>query len=203
MTDETPTNEQGIPLEALGQLPEPGEMLRISMEATPVPTAEISLKEVEVSKLNLKQNDVLVVKMQGMDLDHDLIKSLQKHFQKVFPNNKVLVFSLTEDATMDLEIIQAALLTEQSSCATAPKGYCEGCDCGKKEAAEATAISTNPTVTKINMGTLVKVVEAGHAIEGETGSIESYIGGGYYLVRFDSVGVIKLSGLALDAVKGA
>jgi hypothetical protein len=180
MAEETPTNEQGVPVDP---------------NSAPVRIAEFVLKETEVSKLNLMQNDVLVVKMQGMDLDHDLIKSLQNHFKKVFPNNKVLVFSLSEDAKMNLEVVKAEALGE--SCATAPKGYCEGCDCGKKEAAES-VVTPPPAPYRMATGTLVKVIEAGHAVEGETGSVDSYIGGGYYLVRFASMGVIKMNGFGLE-----
>jgi hypothetical protein len=200
MADETPTNEQGMPLEAL-EIP----MTRAEFDlAIAAAKSEIILKEVEVSRLNLLQNDVLVVKMQGNDFGQELIESLQNHFRKVFPQNKVLVFSLTDDLSMDLEIVRAALLTESeaSSCSTAPKGYCEGCDCGKKEAAESLPIA-KPTVYRIPSGTLVKVIEAGSPVEGETGSIESYIGGGFYLVRFTSVGVIKVDGLGLEEQKGA
>lgn len=194
MADETPTNEQGIPLENAPTLDQVAEI-----QAEQRAPLEVSLKEVEVAKLNLQENDVLVVKMKGMDLDYDLIKSLQKHFQKVFPNNKVLVFSLTEDATMDLDVVNAALQEEASNCATAPKGYCDGCDCGKREAAEAAAPAPiGPT--RMTKGTLVKAIEAGHAVEGETGSIDTYIGGGYYLVMFQSVGVIKMDGNGLQQI---
>ena len=190
MSDETPTNEQGIPLEAL--------------------KTEVIFKEVEVSRLNLKQNDVLVVKMHGDDFDVAMLKGLQAHFRKVFPNNKVLVFSLIGDMEMDLEIVRAALVMEPqtayaptpaSPCATAPKGYCEGCDCGKKDAAEAEVEKAKPGPQRMTKGQLVKVIEAGHAVEGETGSIDSYIGGEFYLVRFASVGIIKMHGLALQETK--
>jgi hypothetical protein len=229
MADETPTNEQGIPLEAVQEVPtnvkfvletleklatlDPDtnnalqNFLDMVKEADEARKTELVLKEVEVSKLNLKENDVLVVKMQGMDLDGDLIRSLQKHFQKVFPNNKVLVFSLEEDAKMELEVVEAALLQEQpeaSSCATAPAGYCEGCDCGKKEAAlAASPPPVPPGPYRMPRGQLVKIIEAGHAMEGEKGTIDSYIGGGYYLVRFEVIGVIKVDGLGLEELKGA
>lgn len=199
MADETLTNEEGIPLE--------------HVDAAVQTNTEVIFKEIEVSKLNLKENDVLVVKMQGMDMDQSMMSSLQNHFKKVFPNNKVLVFSLSADSVMGLEVVQADLT--EKSCDTAPKGYCEGCNCGKKSAAEAmvqqssseTALQQMPSASvpsnKIAVNQKVRVIEDGHAVQDETGTIESYIGGGFYLVKFDNIGVIKLRDLSIEEIKGA
>ena len=201
MADETPVNEEGIPLEALETPKERGitkeDVERIWAEQhAPL---EVVLKEVEVSKLNLKKNDVLVVKMHGEDFDHQLIQSLQNHFKKVFPSNKVLVFSLSEGMSMDLEVVKSRLLEEKAACSSGP---CEGCDCGKKNSEpEKPKISTPTGPYRISAAQKVRVIDQESAVHNEEGIVKQHIAGDNYLVNFMSVGVIKVQGIALEEIK--
>jgi hypothetical protein len=204
MADETPTDDEGFPLEALEEADrEPTlDYLRSFMNkvAEEQVQTKVVFKEVEVSKLNLKENDVLVVKMQGEDFEADMLRGLQAHIRKVFPNNKVLVFSLQGDMKMELEVIQAALQSESLSCP--PTGYCEGCDCGKREAAEAAAEPVKPPGPyRIPAGSKVKVIDQDSAVFNESGIVKQHIAGDNYLVNFMSVGVIKVQGIAMQEIK--
>src|SRR4051812_12160887 len=107
----------------------------------------------QISLLKLNPQDVLMVKLTSEDISDAGMEALRDMLQSNFPNNKVLVFALkTIDelvfevvspatinalknipATSDLELNNAV---QEMSCATAPKGYCNDCNCGKREAAE-------------------------------------------------------------------
>jgi len=67
---------------------------------------EFVLKEVEVSKLNLQPGDVLTVKLRGEDFDSiEIIDSLRDTMKNIFPNNKVIVFRVSDENTMELGVV--------------------------------------------------------------------------------------------------
>lgn len=86
----------------------------------------------EINVLSLKPTDVLMVKLVGdyfMDSDMD---TLAKTFKPAFPNNKVMVCVVPSGNDIQFEVVTKE---EPINCSTAPKGYCDSCNCGKKEAA--------------------------------------------------------------------
>ena len=94
---------------------------------------EVTLKEVEVQKLDLREGEVLAVTLKHDDVTYDSLKSLQKQFAALFPNNKVLVFNVGTDGDIKLAVLEG----QQNSVAPAPQlGYCTDCNCGKKDRAE-------------------------------------------------------------------
>lgn len=92
---------------------------------------EITLKEVEVQKLNLQPGDTLVVTIRTEDvetLDQSFVKALQDGFRKRFVNNKIEVVML---AMNEAQKIDFTVVKEKPA-----QNYCDDCGCGKKEAAE-------------------------------------------------------------------
>ena len=92
---------------------------------------EITIKEVEVAKLNLAPGDVLVVTVKSDDIDEIVIGQLGKSFSEAFPNNQVALFGTGADNVMKFSVITAL---KESGCGT--QNYCKDCSCGKKEQAE-------------------------------------------------------------------
>ena len=86
---------------------------------------EITLKEVEVTKLNLKEGDKLLFTIKSDNVNAARLRQFSDHMQKEFPNNKVIVMgvSLEEDIRFIVSSKEEPA-TEQS--------YCQDCDCGKK-----------------------------------------------------------------------
>lgn len=77
---------------------------------------EITLKDIEVQKLNLKPDDVLVVKLIGdAFMEEDTVEL--RNVLKQLISNKVLVLSIPSDNSIDLTIVQSA-----------DKFECEGCE---------------------------------------------------------------------------
>jgi|ERR1035437_544351 hypothetical protein len=96
---------------------------------------KVTLKEIEVNRLNLTPGDILTVKMQGSDfMDEDVIQSLKNQMQLLFPNNKVIMLSYPIDHAINFEITKGAE-PAQSPCSVA--NFCQDCSCGKKEIALA------------------------------------------------------------------
>lgn len=119
------------------------------------------INEAEINKINLKEGDVLLLKVKGPDFENDEVcKSLQQSFKSIFPNNKIGVLFL-EDNSIDISVISQeqatriqtysefcnALTPEQRDKAEAlfnsvkdstcnSPSYCADCNCGKKANAE-------------------------------------------------------------------
>lgn len=83
----------------------------------------LSLKEIEVTKLNLKPGDVLAISIKSDEIDGESLKSLKISLGKLFPNNKVAVFGFKPEDGIEFSVIANS----------EPKGYCDDCSCGKKE----------------------------------------------------------------------
>ena len=92
---------------------------------------EITIKEVEVAKLNLAPGDVLVVTIKSDDIDESILGQLSKSFSEAFPNNQVALFGADTGSEIKFSVITAL---KESGCGT--QNYCEDCSCGKKEQAE-------------------------------------------------------------------
>lgn len=91
-----------------------------------------------MQKLNLQPGDVLVVKVRSDEIDQNSIQQLSEGLKKVFVNNKVVVLGVGSEGSIDLTAVAAGVYPDKEveNCSTAPKGYCDSCDCGKKAAAE-------------------------------------------------------------------
>lgn len=94
---------------------------------------ELSLKEVEVSKINLQPGEVLVVTVKAEDMDESSMDYLAQGFRKYFPNNKIAVLALGENDEIKFQTVKGA---PDLSCAASPVGYCSDCSCGKREQIE-------------------------------------------------------------------
>lgn len=82
---------------------------------------------VELQKINLKEEDVLSVKLISDDFDENTMASLREHLQGVFPDNKIMVFTMPVGS----DIVFEAIVREPSA-----PSYCANCNCGKKESNE-------------------------------------------------------------------
>lgn len=92
---------------------------------------EITIKEVEVAKLNLLPGDVLFVTIKSDEIEKTMLDELGKNFSKVFPNNQVSLLGMSSDDEVKFSVITAL---QESGCGT--QSYCTDCSCGKKEQAE-------------------------------------------------------------------
>lgn len=91
---------------------------------------EISIKEVEVTKLNLQTDDVLMVTVKNNEITQSNLESLRNGLRSIFPKNEVMVLCLSNDDEVRFTVTKQV----QSSCGT--QSYCSDCNCGKKEQAE-------------------------------------------------------------------
>ena len=92
---------------------------------------ELTLKEAEITRLNLQPGDVLTVTVKDPDVDMNNLELLRKMFIQCFPNNKVMLFGLSENSEIKFTVTSA---DPTPSCGT--QSYCTDCSCGKKEQAE-------------------------------------------------------------------
>lgn len=92
---------------------------------------QIGFDVAELTVINLKPGDVLSVKLVGDQFDEETTKSLQDHLKTVFPDNKIMVFTMPNGTDIVFEAIKPA---PEASCSTA--SYCTDCNCGKKEQME-------------------------------------------------------------------
>jgi len=95
---------------------------------------ELILKETEVTKLNLQQGEVLVVKVKVQEMGQDSLEEFGTKLRNIFPNNKVVVLGLGPDDDVKFETIAGS--EADLSCVSSPVGYCSNCDCGKREQIE-------------------------------------------------------------------
>lgn len=58
---------------------------------------ELTLKEIEINKLNLTPQDILIVKLKGSTFSEEFVESFGKHLKESFPNNKIELLLLPED----------------------------------------------------------------------------------------------------------
>ena len=91
--------------------------------------SEITLKEVEVVKLNLQPGETLVLKIKSDEVDSFLLDSFKKSLKPHFPNNEVLILGMNPYDDIEFSTIK----TEVASCGPS---FCEDCNCGKKEQVE-------------------------------------------------------------------
>ena len=96
---------------------------------------EFTIKELEVTKLNLVKGDVLAIVIKDSDVDIYTLEILQGQLAKAFPNNKAMLFGLSDDSEMRFSVIaDPTAETKVASCTT---NYCSDCSCGKKEQSQA------------------------------------------------------------------
>lgn len=91
---------------------------------------------VEVQRINLQLNDVLMVTVKNDDLSQESVDMLRNQLQLVFPKNKVFVFAMGTNDDVQLSIVSQS---ENPVAECSPVGYCSDCDCGKKEQASEPA----------------------------------------------------------------
>ena len=92
---------------------------------------EISIKEMEVAKLNLKPGDVLAVTVKSNRLTSESLNFLKDQLNELFNGNQIFLIGMNLD-----EEVKFSIMDEQ------PKGcgvqsYCDDCSCGKKERLKA------------------------------------------------------------------
>jgi hypothetical protein len=92
---------------------------------------EITLKEIEVVKLNLQPGETLVVKIKSDEIDESFMEFFKKSLKPHFPNNEVLIVGMY--ASDDIEF---STIKDESATSCGPS-FCEDCNCGKKERFEA------------------------------------------------------------------
>lgn len=93
---------------------------------------DYELTEIQVQKLNLQPGDTLMVTIKNDYIEPGNLAPFKKEFKRVFPNNEVFVFGMDSESE-----IKFAVVTQPETVATPVNvGYCNDCNCGKKEAAE-------------------------------------------------------------------
>lgn len=90
------------------------------------PRLQIGFDVVELQVVSLKPGDILVAKLIG-DYDVDTMNNLREHLKRVFTNNDVMVFTVPAGDDIQFQAIKKE----------EPKGYCNDCDCGKRESGES------------------------------------------------------------------
>jgi len=77
--------------------------------------SEIKITEVEATVLRLEPGDVLAVKVKGDDFNHEAtLQGLKEHVQSLFPNNKVLLFSMDSGHEIEFNILKGDTNEHQS-----------------------------------------------------------------------------------------
>lgn len=87
---------------------------------------EITIKEVEATKLNLGPDEILVLTIKSDEATPEGLEHLQSFFKELLPRNRVLLLALSHKDEARFSIMKGS--EEQN--------YCLDCNCGKKEAAE-------------------------------------------------------------------
>lgn len=99
--------------------------------AEEAPKMQFGFDVVEVQRVGLQPGDVLMVTVKNDDLSQESVDGLRSQLQIVFPGNKVFVFAMGTSDDVQLAVVSQAV-GESYGCNT-PAGYCEDCNCGKKE----------------------------------------------------------------------
>jgi hypothetical protein len=94
---------------------------------------EIKFDVAQISTLNLAPNDVLMVKLVGgpEDFTSSDMDDLRTVLKNAFKGNEVMVFCVPSGTDIVFEKVEQP--SQDLGCSSAPKGYCEDCNCGKKE----------------------------------------------------------------------
>jgi len=69
-------------------------------------TVKIGFDIAELQVLRLEAGDVLSVKLIGDDFDQATAESLQQHLAKLFPNNKVSIFTMPNGSDILFQAIK-------------------------------------------------------------------------------------------------
>lgn len=89
---------------------------------------ELKITDIQATKINLQEGDVLMVTVNHEDLNQESLKHLKDKLDSLFPLNEVMVFGMGSEGYVKFTV------------ASQPKlSYCSDCDCGKKEIAESQA----------------------------------------------------------------
>lgn len=97
---------------------------------------ELKIKEVEVTKLDLKPGQILTVKIYADDIWQEDLAELKEQLKELFPNNKIMLFALPIGSKIEMDVLDAVATVD---CGLSPTSYCYDCSCGKKEKAEGKA----------------------------------------------------------------
>lgn len=89
---------------------------------------DIKINEVDVQRLDLQPDEVLIVKVRSDEITGDSLNSLSNGFKSLFPNNKVAVLGVGEEGNIDLTVAKGSEYPETQ--------FCSDCSCGKKAAYE-------------------------------------------------------------------
>ena len=114
------------------------ESLLLEIEELNKELMELKFNEVEVQKLNLQPEEVLIVKIRSDELTAYAMDSLRNGFKNLLPNNRVVVLGVDTDGSIDLTIAKGSeypVEVPKVDCSTV--NYCDSCSCGKKEAYES------------------------------------------------------------------
>ena len=92
---------------------------------------QITLKEVEVQKLDLQPGQSLMVTVKHEDVDQTSLEQLKNLLSSSFPNNQVMVFGMGSAGEITFAVVNDPVASQPNV------GYCGVCSCGKKERVEA------------------------------------------------------------------
>jgi hypothetical protein len=99
---------------------------------------EITLKEIEVMRLNPQPGETLLFKFIGDDFDESAVSNFRQALQKFFPNNRIAVMAFQNGNNVELTTVVDSSYTEPEPVkdCSVPTSYCNDCGCGKKERIE-------------------------------------------------------------------
>lgn len=97
---------------------------------------ELTFKAIELTKIDLQPGDTLAVTVKSDDMDGDSIQGLKAGLQAQFPNNKILIFGIGLNDSLNFTALSEGKLENKENKACSPASYCVDCSCGKKEAHE-------------------------------------------------------------------
>ena len=110
-----------------GFIPEPRSM-------EPVPNG-FAIDEVKLTRIKLEPGEILSVRIYSNSVDEMQLAMLKRQLTSLFPDNRIMLFSMPSGDNMEIEAITPAE-PEVGSCAE-PTSYCNDCHCGKKERIES------------------------------------------------------------------
>ena len=95
---------------------------------------KVTLKEVDVARINLRPGEILAVTIKSDQIDEIIIDAFKKALKPAFPQNEVLIIGISPDEEVLFSTLKS-LDVAKAECNTA--SYCSDCSCGKKEQIEA------------------------------------------------------------------
>lgn len=116
------------------------DLCMIEHQTSETPTSSegsnYSFVEVQAQKLQVEPGDTIIFTIKQSEITDALSGSLNRlgdNLRKIFKDNQVIVLGVEPDGDVKISVVKQPTLPVAEP---VNLGYCNNCDCGKKEAAE-------------------------------------------------------------------